>query len=53
MSKLAFGFCVGLAAGLVLATLFGHKPVWDIDLPSDIDPTSIPKPGFPVDKVGK
>lgn len=51
--KFAFAFWVGLAAGLIVAALFGQKPAWDIDLPPDIDPARVPKPGFPVEKLQK
>lgn len=53
MSRFAFGFWVGLASGLLLAALLGQKPAWDIDLPPEIDPTRVQKPGFPIEKVGK
>ncbi len=48
MSKFAFGFWVGLAAGFLLLALLRQKQAWDIDLPDGIDPTRVPKPGFPV-----
>lgn len=52
MSKFAFGFCTGLAAGLVLIALLRQEQVLDIELPPGIDPTSVPKPGFPQQSEG-